>query len=289
MDAFSGVLERAFPITARQFALFRIVFGLYLTCHFAALLPFSAELFSNVGVLPNASLNPTHGLFPNVLAWVDSPAFVYLFVSLLALASLSFAAGLGRRPLAILLWYGWACLFNRNVLISNPSIPYVGLLLLLCAVVPPGEPRFPTRGSESVGWRFPLAAYGVAWFLMAAGYTYSGVVKLWSPSWWDGSAMVHLVNNPLARPGLVRDLFLGLPDVLTRAATWFSLAGEILFLPLSLSRATRLIAWSWMVSMHLGILLMVDFMDLTAGMLMIHVFTFDPAWVPERWRRKSLS
>lgn len=34
--------------------------------------------------------------------------------------------------------------------------------------------------------------------------------------------------------------------------------------------------------MHLGILLVVNFADLTIGMLMIHLFTFDPRWFPAR-------
>jgi predicted DCC family thiol-disulfide oxidoreductase YuxK len=34
--------------------------------------------------------------------------------------------------------------------------------------------------------------------------------------------------------------------------------------------------------MHLGILLVVDFADLSLGMVMIHLFTFDPAWLPAR-------
>ena len=34
--------------------------------------------------------------------------------------------------------------------------------------------------------------------------------------------------------------------------------------------------------MHVGIVLMVDFADLTLGMVMIHLFTFDPDWLAPR-------
>lgn len=34
-----------------------------------------------------------------------------------------------------------------------------------------------------------------------------------------------------------------------------------------------------MIGMHMGILLIVDFADLTMGMLMIHWFTFDSSWL----------
>src|SRR5262249_29249871 len=38
--------------------------------------------------------------------------------------------------------------------------------------------------------------------------------------------------------------------------------------------------WLAMVSLHLGLLLLINFSDLTVGMLILHLFTFDPAWVP---------
>jgi len=35
-----------------------------------------------------------------------------------------------------------------------------------------------------------------------------------------------------------------------------------------------------MICMHVGLLVLVNFSDLTAGMLILHFFTFDPAWIP---------
>ena len=60
--------------------------------------------------------------------------------------------------------------------------------------------------------------------------------------------------------------------------TWLSLAGEILFVPLSFFRRGRLAIWTLMLGMHGGILLVVDFLDLTAAMVLIHLFVFDPDW-----------
>ena len=267
------------PVTARQFAWFRVVFGSYLAIHFAQLVPWGAELFSREGVLPRASLNPTHGILPNVLAWWDSPAFVTAFLVALVGLSVFFACGVARHAAALLVWYGWACLFNRNVLISNPSIPYVGLLLLLTTVVPSREPlRLFGNRVESGDFYVPAAAYWTAWLLMAAGYTFSGIVKLASPSWLDGTALWHVVQNPLARHGLLRDLVLGMPAWGFQLLTWKVLALEILFLPLALWRWTRPLIWSAMVVLHIGILGLVSFADLSAGMLMVHLFTMDSRW-----------
>jgi hypothetical protein len=267
------------PVTPRQFAWFRIVFGLYLAIHFAHLLPWGAELFSRDGVLPAASLNPTHGILPNVLAWWDSPAFVTVLLAALTVLSVLFALGVARQAAALLLWYGWACLFNRNVLISNPSIAYVGLLLLLTTLVPAREPFrvFGRRVAEDEFY-VPGAVYWTAWFLMAAGYTFSGIVKLSSPSWLDGTALWHVAQNPLARDGWFRDLALGMPMWVFKAMTWQALALEVLFLPLALWRWTRPLIWLAMVCMHIGIVALVSFAELSAGMLILHLFTLDSRW-----------
>ncbi len=34
-----------------------------------------------------------------------------------------------------------------------------------------------------------------------------------------------------------------------------------------------------MLSMHAALLVLVDFADLSLGMVMLHLFTFDPAWL----------
>src|SRR5213594_4994148 len=93
------------------------------------MLPWSAELFSAEGIFRDPSALPLHGLFPNVLAIWDSPAALRLFVGALCAAAVSFACGVLRPLSAVLIWYGATCLFNRNPLIANPALPYVGLTL----------------------------------------------------------------------------------------------------------------------------------------------------------------
>lgn len=290
MDIRASLLKTA-PISARQFAVFRIAFGAYLATHFAQLIPWGPELFSREGTLGDAALSPLYGVFPNVLLGRDSPAFVtVVLVSLVALSVL-FALGLRRRLAAVALWYGWACLFNRNPLISNPSIAYVGLLLLLSTLVPARErwrvgARRADRGGGGGGggdaseqpFEFPAWVLIAAWTLMAVGYTYSGIVKLLSPSWLDGTAIWHVLNNPLARDGWVRNAMLGLPMPMFRAFTWSALALELSFLPLAIWSRTRPFVWLAMAGMHIGIVLLVSFADLSIGMLMLHLFTFDSAW-----------
>lgn len=270
------------PVSPRQFAVFRLAFGIFLAVHFFMLIPYGTELFSNQGVLPDPRLNLTFGILPNILEHHDTPAVITAFLISLSLLSVLFACGICRRFAAILLWYGWACLFNRNNLISNPSLPYVGLILLLTTLVPLGEGL--TLRRRNASWTFPSMVQWTAWILLAAGYSFSGWMKLCSPSWQDGTALYYVLSNPLARSNWIQEMLVGLPPDCLRILTWSSLAAELLFLPLIFSRNTRLLAWSSLLIMNLGILLVINFADLTVGMLVAHLFTFDRGWFSS-WAR----
>lgn len=138
------------------------------------------------------------------------------------------------------------------------------------------------RADPNGGWRLPQSLFLAAWLLMALGYSYSGWTKLISPSWVDGTAFAHVLENPLARPTWLRELMMALPQPLLQAATWSALALELSFAPLALFARFRPWLWMAMVAMHLGLLALLDFSDLTIGMLMLHAFTFNPAWIPAR-------
>ena len=271
--------------TGGQYSVYRLVFGVYLLQHFLGLLPWGPELFSNRGMLTAASASPLFGLFPNLLFVIDSPAVVSGLLVVGASAALGFALGWKDRWLALLLWYVWACLFTRNPLIQNPSLPFIGWLLLAHALLPRapyGSWSARGRVDPGGGWRMPPAIFAAAWVVMSLAYSYSGFMKLLSPSWIDGSALARVLENPLARPTALRELFLALPAPLLSAATWGALALELLFAPLAVVRRLRPWLWLAMVGMHGGLILLIDFADLSIGVLLVHAFTFDPAWARAR-------
>jgi predicted DCC family thiol-disulfide oxidoreductase YuxK len=268
--------------TGGQYSLFRLLFGTYLFFHFAQLVGWSAELFSNQGALQEASDSPLIYLFPNVLAWMDSPAFVTGLVVSAAGLSLLFAVGKWDRLAAVLMWYILACLFGRNPLISNPGLPYVGWMLLAHAFLPRapyGSWAARNRPDPGADWKMPAGIFTVAWILMAVGYSYSGLTKFVSPSWIDGTAMVRILDNPLARSGVIHDLIRSLPDELLKFGTWGALSFELLFAPLALAPRLRPYIWGGMLLMHLGLMVLIDFADLSLGMVMLHFFTFNPDWI----------
>jgi predicted DCC family thiol-disulfide oxidoreductase YuxK len=98
----------------------------------------------------------------------------------------------------------------------------------------------------------------------------------------DGAAMAKVLANPLARPGPLQDMLLAFPPAVLRGMTWGALGAELAFAPLALVRRLRPFAWAALFAMHAGLIVLIDFADLSLGMILLHLFTFDPAWIPPK-------
>ena len=265
-------------ISPRQFSLLRVVLALYLCVHFVGLMPAAEALFSGAGMASDPTLLPGWGRLPNLFALSDSVAVVWAALGCGALLSICLGVGWRRRWSALALWLLWASLFGRNPLISNPGMPYIGVALLLMAALPRGEPL--ALDPPRPGWRLPAWLPGALLVSLMAGYTVSGLHKLSAPSWIDGSALSHVLALPIARDTSLREWVLSLPPQLLQLASWGALGLEILALPLSLWRVTAPWVWLALTAMNLGILTLIDFADLTFGVLVFHLFAFDGSWLP---------
>lgn len=263
-------------MTSHAFALSRMALGLYLLVHFLGLWPDAVELFSHAGMLPDARLSPTFRVFPGWFWLSDAPWMVHAVMAAGTLLAGGLVVGVRRRWVAFLLWTLWASLFNRNVLISNPSIPFVGLSLLWMAALPSGEAW--SRDPARPDFRVPAWAQQALLLVLMAGYTVSGLHKLGSPSWLDGRALTFVLHLPLARDSALREGVLALPAFVHAGMTYLALACEVLALPLTLFRPTQRPIWLLLTGMNLGILLLVDFADLTFGVLLVHLLCLQRSW-----------
>jgi hypothetical protein len=254
----------------------RAALGAYLCVHFVMLLPYASELFGNAGMLARPEASPFFGHIPNPLFTAASTWLAPAMVDGACVLSMLFAAGMHHRSVAIVLWVIWVWLYTRNPLIANPSLPFIGLILLAHALLGGAVP-------DRRRW---LSAPGAVFVVMAIAYSYSGWTKLESASWIDGSALRHVLENPLARPGTLRDALLATPAWVLHATTYGVLAFELVFAALCLHGRIRVLASSAMIVMHLGIVVLVDFADLSAGMLLVHLYTA-PLWA-RPLRRSSI-
>jgi hypothetical protein len=281
---------RAFVAAGGHLAVARAVLGAYLFAHYAALVPYAAETFGRGGVLPQVALNPAypHGL--TLLGWLDHPRFIEGFVAALAALSLAYLAGFRTRTSAVLLFLGSHQLFHRNELTLNPSLPFLGFLLLAHAFFPADPPWSIDRyvacraGGPSGGGRegqsaIPRDTLAVLWIVMAVAYSYSGWTKLVSPGWRSGEALSLLLASPLARDTALVRFMEGLPAGILAGFTWAALLAELLFAPLALSRRLRPHLSIALVAMHVGLVVLLDFADISLGMIAFHLFTIDPKWI----------
>ena len=274
------------------FSLYRMILGTYLFFHFSKLLNDGNEIFSNEGVISDVSILPSYGKLPILLFHFDSPRIVELFIGSLIICSILFTVGIYRRLSSLWLFYGWMSLLNRNPLISNPSIGYIGWILLSCALIPKGEKflffrkrKEETADSNNEFWEMPDIIYYGFWIILGVSYTASGLHKLScdNNSWIDGTALYYVLTGPLARPNnlinelLVSNLFL------IKLLTWGSLALELSYLFIGTFYRTRKYYWLASMAFHMGIICTVNFTDLTVGMIVAHLFSFDPSWF--QWTR----
>lgn len=166
-----------------------------------------------------------------------------------AVASLAFLLGFFDRVAAVIL----ACVVVYAYEIGPGSVAV--LWLLVAHVIVPRAPygSWAARGRVDPrgGWHFPRSLYALHWIAMVAVLT---ILALTRPS--DAAA-----------------------------ALGATLA--VLYLPLALSRRARPWIWTAMLLMHLGLLVLIDFAELSFGMVILHLFTFDPAWLPARASEKS--
>lgn len=262
-----------------QFAVWRILFGLFLLIYFLRLLPYSKEIYSSRGILVSASSNLSYNLFPGPLSYFDSPDFIIGFMIVLILLSICFTIGFYRRIASFLLWFGWFSLFNRNNFTIDPSMHFIGWLLLAAIMIPSGEPL--SVGIKNKNWNMNNIIYYGAWIILGAAFMASGIEKLASPSWVDGSALSLILQGFSAKDNLITGLFLLFPPIILQLMTWFSIFVQISVLPLMLFRKTKFLAWSLLFLMFTLIVFTFKLPEIEIAMLIYLLFVFDGRWIRE--------
>ena len=268
--------------TGGQYSLVRVLFGAYLCARFAAL-PFINDL--DAWALVDGDVGPLLRLFPNVLMLADGPAVVASLILVGWVASIFLAIGYRDRYAAIAICYVLVCLFGRNSMSADPSLLIIGILLLVHACLPRapyGAQEARARIDPSGGWHFSPSIFRLLWILMALLYSAGGLAELGSSRWRDGTALSHVLEGPMARPGWLNNILTGLPDGVLRAATWTVLALDLGFVLFALIPRLRPFAWSALLLMHIGLIAVIDNENASLAFVMLHLFTFDPRWVRPR-------
>jgi len=243
--------------TGGQYSLYRILFGLCLIGEFLAFVtrdPLRIPIVIIGSVCCVAF----------VAGWYDRRAAVLIFGSGVALLVLS-----SRTPDASRIFVGWL-LFAHVML---PAAPYGSL-----SAVGRADPRG--------GWYMSRPVYHGTWALMALWYSYTGFSMLIYPGWLNGGAIDDYIYYRASHftPWNETPLPTWEPLVLAWLTRGVFVA-HLLFAPLVLFR--RLCPWLWMAFavMHVLAITLLGSYGFSIRMLLLHAFTFDPAWIRPRGPR----
>lgn len=244
----------------------RIALGAYLIYYFVRILPYAQELFGTKGVVPDESLF-YEKVLPNIISsssGIDPGSFILVLIVVAAM----FTSGFFTRTNAFILWYGWMCLYTRNLFTEFPSLPYTGWLLLAFVLV--------TYKKEE--WDIQGGTITAAWIVLGLSYSVSGWTKWASDLWTTGGILPVLLDSGLATQ-------LG-----SAISSWWILVPlGVLFMvvqtaaaPLFCVRTTRKWAWMVLVAGHLFALFTLDLAQVSFGMLIVHLFVMDPDWFKKK-------
>lgn len=242
--------------TGGQYSLFRVVFGLYLLGWAIGLIDFADYLNTTVVFLAAAAAAFL------IVGWCDRSAAIGLA------AWMSFQADLPallNTDLDARRWLNAAStLIPALVLLVHASLP----------AAPYGSIAARSRPDPAGEWRFRPAIYIATWCAMATGYSVVGLIMLRSdPAWRNGDALAELIISS------GRTAHLG---ELLRMATWCVLGACLSFA--MLAAVSRLRPWLWaiMLLIQLGLGIGLELHNLAGALLMLHLLTFDPAWIAPR-------
>lgn len=255
----------------------RTALGIYIFVFAILLYPYLAELYTVDGLIYQLDgaivFNPLFSPF----LFRESFA-VYTIYILQVVAAVVFTLGLYHRAAAILLWFCHVYLFNLNPYTNSPEYAYLGWLLLAFIFIPNGI-AFSVKNKMSA-WQWSPDFRKAAWLVLAVSYTNSGVLKALSPGWLEGSALGKVALSEVNSYGWTIHIAKAAPWLFT-GLNWVVLGIEALAILFIWKSGMRKYFWCASVLMHIGILLMMQFAQVSLGMLVFHLFLFDPKWLKE--------
>jgi predicted DCC family thiol-disulfide oxidoreductase YuxK len=268
--------------TGGQYSAARFVLGIYLLVHFGCLVASAFEIPFGGDVLGNASENALYLYFPNLLFFLgSSTGSITLLLVAVGLSAL-FALGVRDRLVGLALLYLVTCFAEAGSPISNTGMPFIAWIFIAHTFVPRrpyGSWDARGRVDPNAGWRMTGWIHTATWIVLAISYAYRGFEKFGNPAWIDGSALLQTLSDPAVEQTLLGGFVLLFPALLLSLATWSVLALEICFAPLALVRKFRPLLWLVLLGVQVFSMALGGFADFSAGLLMLHLFAFDPAWV----------
>ncbi len=273
--------------TGGQYSLIRCFFGVCLMLFMADLGRRVVLLYLDPAMLSHGRTQAIGGVIPNVLTFNSSPEFVAGLVLFAAMLAMLLCVGVWDRVAAGVIWYILACLHWWIPPSHNVGAVLLGWLLIahiLMPVRPYGSWSARRLIIAAGAWRMPRILHSVAWCLLAVAYASSAMLKYASDDWLSGQIMAWKIDSGTIRLTAESDLMEMLPPGALVVIACTMMCVEFAFAPLALSRPLRPLIWAWTLIFHQAFIEATFFGQMNLGILMLHVFCFDPAWIKPRFQ-----
>lgn len=191
---------------------------------------------------------------------------VYFF----SMISLFYILGIYEKASLFFLWLGIIFITEMNPMIKNVSFNYIGFMLFSGLFLP----------SQSLNWRIPKILKEGMWFILALGYSLSGLYKLRDYHWVDGTAIQALLHSVIARNNFLVQ-WADSHSWLTMFNSYFTLIMEIISFPIVFSLRGRRLFFVGMTIVHLGIATFTMLTTLSISMLIFHFYLIVDSFEPE--------
>lgn len=229
-------------MSQRWFRHFRILFGLYISFLFIAILMdrATAEVVGPV---------------------VDLAAIAGMF------AAFIWASGALRASAAIVIAASMAVILSLNPSYLRVVPGYITWFLVALSFVPKGEGTFVSKDSD---WEMPSDVESAAVVVLGATVSFSGLTKLMSPVWRSGDA----IGLMMSQSRFQMDLLGAIGPEARSLLTWTTVALELVGPLLLIFRRTRMVGWAALFSAFVGMLFLMKIYVVIAGMLLMLGFIF---------------
>jgi hypothetical protein len=268
-------------IDARQYAALRIAFGALAFLSLAGRFSEASFYYSDAGWFPlQAALANSDARAWTLLRWITSPLGVKLFFAAAMAAAASMTAGYHSRLSSWATFVAVVSIYDRNWLNAYGGDAVLRVMLFLVALCPSGlawsadAARLRRPAGKAEAWPLRLMQAQVCLIYLTVGW-----MKLHGKDWIDGTALGLVLLNPVfARADYAFIQTQPIAAFALKAMTRLTLAWEILFSLLVLSRWTRWVALAVGAVIHIGIVLL--FQMHWFGELMLASYL---AFLPDGW------
>lgn len=152
-------------------------------------------------------------------------------------------------------------------IIASFSLPTMALL----PTDPYGALQAKGRADPAGEWRYPPRLFAAQWVIVSVLYFVWAVLLLEDVGWRADTHGMRL--GVFGREA---------PLAVSVAGNWLLLTAWLALAPLALSRKTRPIGWCAVLLVNVTVLPLAGHGQLAVALMVLHLFTFDPAWLPTR-------